>query len=50
LERWGEAELARNPQWWAFLPDGCHPNAVGHALVAEALAERVADALPEPPR
>jgi hypothetical protein len=32
----------------AFLPDTCHPNAVGHDLVADALAEILAGALPAP--
>jgi lysophospholipase L1-like esterase len=43
-ERYG-AELDANPGWLAFLPDRCHPNALGHRLVAEALAPIVVDAL-----
>jgi lysophospholipase L1-like esterase len=48
--RWGQAELARHAHWLAFLPDGCHPNPLGHRLVAQALAAAVAQALPEPAR
>ncbi len=49
-ERYGSAELDRHPKWLAFLPDACHPNAFGHHLVGEALADVIADALPAPPQ
>jgi lysophospholipase L1-like esterase len=49
-ERWGEDELARNPAWLVFLPDNCHPNVIGHEIVSEALADRVARALREADR
>lgn len=42
---YGAARLEREPLLHVLLPDGCHPNAVGHALVAEALAPVVARAL-----
>ncbi len=48
LDLYGSDELERHPRWLAFLPDTCHPNAVGHHLVADALAEIVAGALPAP--
>ncbi|RIK94616.1 MAG: hypothetical protein DCC71_23445 [Proteobacteria bacterium] len=47
-ERYGRAELEAHPGLLAFLPDGCHPNALGHQLVAEALADVVAGVLPGP--
>jgi lysophospholipase L1-like esterase len=47
--RWGADALAENPYWLAFLPDGCHPNAVGHRLAAEAVADALVAALPAPP-
>lgn len=43
--RYGSAAVAAAPYLLAFLPDGCHPNAYGHRLVAQALAERVAPLL-----
>ncbi len=43
--RFGLNELRANPRLLAFLPDGCHPNALGHGLVAEALAEVAAPLL-----
>jgi lysophospholipase L1-like esterase len=49
-ERYGSGELARHPKWLAFLPDTCHPNAFGHHLVGDALADVIASALPVPPR
>ena len=45
-ERYGSAELERHPRWLAFLPDACHPNAFGHRLVADALADVLAGVLP----
>jgi lysophospholipase L1-like esterase len=45
-ERYGPGELGRHPQWLAFLPDGCHPNPIGHLVVSEALAELVDRELP----
>jgi lysophospholipase L1-like esterase len=47
---WGEEALHEHPYWLAFLPDGCHPNPLGHRLVADALADAVVQALPEAPR
>jgi lysophospholipase L1-like esterase len=47
-ERYGPGELGRHKLWIAFLPDQCHPNALGHRVVGEALAELVARELPEP--
>jgi lysophospholipase L1-like esterase len=43
--RYGARALAANPQLYGFLPDLCHPNAVGHRLIADALAEIVAKSL-----
>lgn len=48
-ERYG-SELDANPIWLAFLPDRCHPNALGHQLVADALADIVTRVVPEPGR
>jgi len=39
--RYGAPLLQRKPYLLGFLPDGCHPNAVGHRLIAEALAQEV---------
>lgn len=47
-ERFGADALAAHPQWLAFLPDACHPNAIGHRLTAEAVAEATVRALPAP--
>ena len=44
-KRYGDAELEAHHGWLAFLPDRCHPNALGHRLVADALADVAADAL-----
>jgi lysophospholipase L1-like esterase len=49
-QRWGEDALAGHPAWHAYLPDRCHPNPVGHEIVAQALADVVVQALPEPLR
>ena len=49
-ERYGSGELERHPKWLAFLPDTCHPNAFGHHLVGDALADVIAGVLPAPPR
>jgi lysophospholipase L1-like esterase len=49
-ERYGAGEIAAHPRWLAFLPDACHPNPLGHELVADALAGVVAGALPGPPQ
>ena len=46
-ERYGD-DLDAHPNWLAFLPDTCHPNAIGHRLVADELAEILASALPAP--
>jgi lysophospholipase L1-like esterase len=43
-QRYGASALAANPALYGFLPDGCHPNFVGHRLVADALSEIVAQA------
>lgn len=48
-ERYG-SEIDRNPLWLAFLPDRCHPNVLGHQLVADALADVVAGVVAEPGR
>jgi lysophospholipase L1-like esterase len=45
--RYGAGATRRRPRWLAFLPDGCHPNPIGHELVAEALADLVVGAWPE---
>jgi hypothetical protein len=44
--RYGDAELEAHPFLLAFLPDHCHPNAFGHRLIADALTDVVAGALP----
>jgi lysophospholipase L1-like esterase len=44
--RYAERTLAAQRGLFTLLPDGCHPNAVGHRLVGEALAELVAPKLP----
>jgi lysophospholipase L1-like esterase len=49
-KRYGASELEAHPFWLAFLPDHCHPNALGHRLIGDALAGVVADALPAEPR
>ncbi len=49
-ERYGVDDLDSHPKWLAFLPDTCHPNAFGHHLVGEALADVIAGAVPAPPR
>jgi lysophospholipase L1-like esterase len=49
-ERYGSEDLQRHPNWLAFLPDACHPNAFGHHLVGDALADIIAGVLPAPPR
>ena len=49
-ERYGAEPLAGHPRWLAFLPDRCHPNPLGHRLVADALAELVAASFPQPSR
>jgi lysophospholipase L1-like esterase len=48
-DRYG-SEIDANPLWLAFLPDRCHPNALGHELVADALADVVARVVAEPNR
>lgn len=42
--RYGKERLAQNPALHGFLPDLCHPNAVGHRLIGEALADLVSGA------
>jgi lysophospholipase L1-like esterase len=42
-KRYGESELVARPYLLAFLPDRCHPNALGHRLVADELARVAAD-------
>jgi lysophospholipase L1-like esterase len=37
-------------RWLAFVPDVCHPNAFGHRLVGDALADVLAGVLPGSPR
>jgi hypothetical protein len=48
--RHGSAELERHPHGLAFLPDACHPDAVGHRLMGDALANVVAGVLLASPR
>jgi len=43
-QRYGSSALAANPALYGFLPDGFHPNFVGHRLIAHALSEIVAQA------
>jgi lysophospholipase L1-like esterase len=38
---YGEALLARFPHLAVYLGDHCHPNAIGHELIAEALAPMI---------
>jgi lysophospholipase L1-like esterase len=38
VQRYGEATLLSTPILFGFLPDACHPNAVGHRLIGDALA------------
>jgi lysophospholipase L1-like esterase len=45
---YGEKLPAEHPQLYLFLPDRCHPTALGHRLVAEATA-RLAAGLLGPP-
>jgi lysophospholipase L1-like esterase len=45
---YGSDEVERHPRLLAFLPDYCHPNAVGHRLTADALAEILANAMDAP--
>ena len=48
LDLYGPDEVESHPRLLAFLPDFCHPNAIGQRVVADALAEIVAGALPAP--
>lgn len=41
VARYGEKAVAANPTLFGLLPDSCHPNPVGHRLIAEALAPMV---------
>ena len=41
VARYGERAVAGNPRLLGFLPDLCHPNPVGHRLIAQALAPLV---------
>jgi lysophospholipase L1-like esterase len=43
--RYGPRSLDDHPQLHVFLPDGCHPNALGHRRVADELSRVVAEAL-----
>jgi lysophospholipase L1-like esterase len=43
--RYGERALAVDRRLYGFLPDHCHPNAIGHRLIGEALAGIVASKL-----
>ncbi len=43
--RYGEARLTASPYLLAFLPDGCHPSAWGHAAIARAMAAKLAPLL-----
>jgi lysophospholipase L1-like esterase len=47
-QRYGAKALTANPALYGFLPDQCHPNGVGHRLIAEALCEIVARAAGPP--
>ena len=49
-DRYGEHTLRTNPHLVVFLPDNCHPNAIGHQLVAEALADLIEKQWGEAPR
>lgn len=40
-QRYGETTLVSTPMLFGFLPDACHPNAVGHRLIGDALASIV---------
>lgn len=44
VARYGATRLAKEPRLYGFLPDLCHPNAIGHRLIADALAPLVAGA------
>jgi len=44
-KRYGASEVEAHRMLLAFLPDRCHPNALGHRLVADALAGVAASAL-----
>ena len=46
-QRYGAGTLAIHPLWLVFLPDRCHPNPLGHRLVADTLAELVAASFPQ---
>lgn len=50
VARYGQKAVTANPKLLGFLPDLCHPNAVGHRLIAEALAPLVAEAAASRPR
>lgn len=41
LGAYGEDQVARYSELEVYLADGCHPNVVGHRLLAEELADRV---------
>ncbi len=41
LARYGEALLAEHPDLEVYLADRCHPNPVGHRILARALADLV---------
>ncbi|HTF35302.1 MAG TPA: GDSL-type esterase/lipase family protein [Myxococcota bacterium] len=43
-QRYGAEALAANPALYGFLPDRCHPNRIGHRVIADALGEIVARA------
>lgn len=49
-ERYGAEALASHPRWLTFLPDRCHPNPLGHRVVADALAELLVTSFPQAPR
>ena len=40
-QRYGDGTLRERPHLLGFLPDACHPNAIGHRIAAEALADWV---------